>query len=427
MIFLTIGLFILIYSICNPRKGFMIYLVFRMFLNSNITLISLPGIPTLTLSFFMDLNFVLIYYLNKKRFKNKSKFPFKIPFILLGISWFLSSLFSIAGFKLEITRVVVNIVSELMLVFLIWKIIDDEKDFNYIFKFITYIVLLSTIYGLFEVILQYNPLANYEASLVGNGKKAINYTYDLTTARGYRIKSIYFHAIGAGMNWALYISWFVYIFINNKYKTVKQPIIAVTAILCAICILFTKSRAPLLFVFIACIGSMNFEKRKTWKFTFIIVGTLIIISPLLTDKLEIIFSIFDKGLQAKIGGSTSAMRWNQLEAAYLIMKKSPLLGLGIKYQDILNNSLLISRLKGSESVWFSVLPAYGLFGVFAELWLIYKTVFEIKNKYNSNAALFLSISYWVVYSLTSVPGFLTYLYYLLLFYFVKTSKSYRHI
>ena len=421
MIFLVVGLIILIYGIIRPRRGFMIYLVFRMFLNSNITLISQPGMPTLTLSFFLDLSFVAVYLLYGKRFKNKNRFPFTAAFILIAISWILSSVFSLAGFKAEITRVAVNIVSELVLVFLIWRIIETEKDFNCIFDLITVVILFSTLYGILELILQYNPLANYEAGLMRDAQKAINYTYDINSARGYRIKSIFFHAIGAGMNWGLYLSYFVYALLNDKYRIIKKPIIAITAVLCAICIFLTKSRAPLLFVFITCVGNMNFKKKKSWEVSIIIICVFVFVSPFLIDKLDILFSIFDKGLQKKVGGSNSAMRLDQLEAAYLIMKESPIFGLGIKYQDILKNSPLVSRLKGSESVWFSILPSYGFAGVFMELFLIWKTIFGVRGKYNSKEALFLAVSYWGVYTLTSVPGFLTYLYYLLLFYFLKGS------
>ena len=49
------------YSLKNYKQGFFLFLAFRLFLNNNINLINLPGVPLLTLEVFMSIFFALLY------------------------------------------------------------------------------------------------------------------------------------------------------------------------------------------------------------------------------------------------------------------------------------------------------------------------------------------------------------------------------
>ena len=63
MVFILIGFLIIVYALQRFKKGFFIYLAFKLLLVTNITLISMPGIPLLTLEDFMNIFFVLYYIL----------------------------------------------------------------------------------------------------------------------------------------------------------------------------------------------------------------------------------------------------------------------------------------------------------------------------------------------------------------------------
>ena len=62
MIFSIIGFLILVYGIKDFKKSFEIYLVYKLILVTNITLISMPGIPLLTVEMFMTLVYVLVFF-----------------------------------------------------------------------------------------------------------------------------------------------------------------------------------------------------------------------------------------------------------------------------------------------------------------------------------------------------------------------------
>jgi hypothetical protein len=122
-----------------------------------------------------------------------------------------------------------------LIIWVAWEILQTEKDFEYLFKLITVVIFISCIYGLFEFIIAKNPLQLYEATLNGDVSKVINFAYS-TSGRGYRINSIFEHAIGAGINWSIYLGFVLYSVINVKRKLPYNALSIVTACLCCFCI-----------------------------------------------------------------------------------------------------------------------------------------------------------------------------------------------
>ena len=62
MIFLIIGLLIIFIAFRNYKKGFYYFLFYKVCLVTNITVISVPGLPLLTLDVFMTLVFIVLFY-----------------------------------------------------------------------------------------------------------------------------------------------------------------------------------------------------------------------------------------------------------------------------------------------------------------------------------------------------------------------------
>lgn len=79
MIFNIIGLCILLYSLARFRKGLILFLIYKIVLVQNITLISIPGIPLLTLDDFMTIAILVIYAFKRKKLRRtKQSFPLEI-------------------------------------------------------------------------------------------------------------------------------------------------------------------------------------------------------------------------------------------------------------------------------------------------------------------------------------------------------------
>lgn len=425
MPFIIIGCLIMLYSLRNFKKGFILYLAFKLILVTNITILSIPGIPLLTVEDFMNIFFVLLF-MYRGRGLNISKIciPFKLPFVFMIISITISMIFSIAGLPSEISACVKFIFENFLLMWVTWSCLETKEDYNTVYKLITIVMFASCIYALFEYSVQTNPLTLYELSLNKDNTKAISFIYSANGERGYRVNSFFEHAIGAGINWGIYFVFTISILINKKEKLPYHPLVILTMGLCIVCVLLTKMRAGMLFTGLASIGAFNFKKWRTY--FFMIVGMLLLYFALNRfDSEGIILNIFSSLFSGdSIGGSSLEMRFEQLSNAFEVMKLSPLVGLGLKYSTVINNEL-VRGLLGGESIWFLVMPCFGIIGII--VWVNYYLylIVKIPKYFKSRQAFFFGFAYFVTYTMTSVPGMKVILFYLCIFYFIKSSQKYR--
>lgn len=422
MIFTLIGIILIIYSFKNFKKAFLWFIMFKLCLVTNITILSIPGIPLLTLDMFLTAVFLLLYFTKRQKMQLEYvPFPYSKPFKWMAVSYFLSTLFAYIGFAGAFSQYIGQVLTEFVFAWLMWKIID-RKDIEYIIKGLAFMFLLSCIYAFYEKFTQTNPIQNYELTLVNDASRTIDFLVTDDINRGYRVQSFFEHAIGAGVNWAMFIVLYFTLTTIYKYK-LKSKLCLITAILCIPCVFFANARGPLVFLMVSILSFVDLKNKKFYKLIIVGVILLVVVSPLLSDYFDNLLSIFDSKAQEKVGGSNADMRFDQLDASIELMKQSPLLGLGYKFMNVLHTNL-VSRLLGFESIWFRVLTQFGLLGTFVNLMLAYYSLIKIPIQYKSRPLLFFSLAYWISASLTSLPGILIYLYYLILIIFIKTSNRY---
>lgn len=422
MIFLLIGLLIIFVAIRNYKKGFYYFLFYKVCLVTNITVLSIPGIPLLTLDLFMTMVFLVLYYKDKgKIHKEVLDFPYKKPFIWIAFAYFISTLFAYIGFVGAFSQYVGQMLTEFVFAWLMWKVID-RKDIVYLVKGLSFMFFLSCIYAFYEKFTQSNPIQQYEVTLVNDASRAIDFLVMDDPNRGYRVQSYFEHAIGAGINWGMFIVMLFSFIIVYKVK-IKSRAVLLTALLCIPCVFFANARGPLVFLFIGALSFVSLKNKKFYRFVVVGIVLFAVASPLLTDYIDNLLSIFNSKAQGKVGGSNAEMRFEQFGAAIELMLQSPMFGLGYKFMNVLNTSL-VSQLLGFESMWFRILTQFGLVGVFVNLMFAYYSLVKIPRHYHSKPLFFLSLAYWVTASLTSVPGMLMYLYYMILIFFIKQSDKY---
>ena len=423
MIFIIAGLCLAIYRFFDFKKSFLLYLCFQLLLGGNVTLISVPGLPNLTLELTLTFFYIASFIIHGSKYQNAyEKFPLKLPFILYTFSLLISSIFSVAGFLEESTNFIKQILENVILVRVIWQSIDSKKDFNYAFRIITIIIIFSCIYGFYEYSIKSNPISDYKLSM--NVSNPIDWTYGADRTRGYRIKSIFDHSIGAGMNWSLYVVAVLTILTKKRIKPSKMVLPIIAAILCVPCIILTNSRSPIIF-FLICLLMFISPKQK-WFFyalPIVLIFSISIIPLLPEGAYNLILGFFDKSVSSSLGGSSLSMRLNQFDASFQLLATSPIYGLGPSFKSVINNDLT-KRLLGSESIWFSVLPETGAIGIFAYLVQIYYTIFKIPLFYKNKSIFFTCLAYWITCSITSIPGFVSAMFYLFIFYNIKFSDVY---
>lgn len=411
-------------SIFSYKKGFLLYLLLQMFWYPDVQLFNLGGL-WINLNFVCALYFVFLYILKKNKVGQETiAFPFYRPMICIVISMLMTSLTSYSGPISELAKAFGLIVMDLVVVYIIWKIINTKNDFIFLFKGITLIVLFACIYCFYEKMTGCNPILDYKITCTANGFNTYR-DFQQWDARGYRCYSIFDHTICACMVFSLYIAITLNLYVYKKNYPYKKMSL-VTAILCVPAMFFTKQRAGMFMLFIAAISALNLRKRKFWKLIIIGAVALIVVFPLISDNLSLLLSIFSTKYENQVSGSSISMRFDQLEAVFEIMMAAPLTGLGENFQRYYTGALA-SRALGYESLWFEQMAKHGILGVLAYIVMIYYSVYKIPKKYKSKQVFFISLAYWVTYTLTSTPYFRTYFLYATIFYFIKNSEVYVDI
>ena len=421
MLLIGTGLVILIYGLYDFKKAFLLFMLYQIFWYSGAQLIHVRGLPTITQGLMMWIGFTILFLLNKKKYTAcKEPFPYAGPLILVAVSSILTCFVAVAGFGKEITRAVNLILQNVVVVWIAWNVIETKEDFKFLFRGFTVIFFAAALYGLWEYMTRDNGLVAHKLTLTAD---AFN-LYDMNGARGYRVMSFFEHPIGAGMTMGLYVVFLFTALIRYRERLPFQRLAILTAFLCLPCLVLTKMRASLFFTVIASLGFVDFRKRRFYKVMIlgVLVGACAV--PFLSDYRDLFFSLFSKAAQSNVGGSTSSQRFGQLRAVFELMKLSPVGGLGEKFGDYIENEYTAAAL-GYESLWFEQMARHGIVGVLSYLVLIYDSVVIIPARYRSKPLLFISLSFWLTYSLTSIPSFRWMIYYLVLFYYIKKSDVYQ--
>lgn len=428
MIFYIVGVFLVLYSFFDYKKSFFLFVGFKFFLNGNITLVSIPGVPQLSLDLFLTM-FYYLFFLSKPQLRRaKISFPLLTPFLIYIISNFLSMLFGIAGIGNEFSNFLKALFLDSLMIFMIWEIVEDKSDFQDLFEIVTAVILISCLYGIFEYFIQSNPLSLYEMSLNGDSSKITNNLYEIN-ARGYRINSIFEHCIGAGITWATYALFVLYgyIFYRNKIKIKSYHFIVST--LALICVFLTKMRSTFIFMVIGSLGLINVKRKRFYIIAIAVAISLFVVfsSGLVPEEvIRVINSLTNSEIQSEMSGSSLEMRIDQFSAAFEILKVNPIFGLGDKFQSVMKNDLT-KRLWGSESIWLMAITRKGIIGIIAVAIQFYYMIIKIPKTCKCKSLFWLSLAYCVTYTVTSIPGTVMCWFYFVFSFFAKNSYKYKSL
>lgn len=426
MIFLIIAFFLIIYSLEDFKRGLYLYLIFKLFLNQNINIINIPGIPLLTVDLVMNAYFIFQFSrLNGglKWLKIRS-FPLRKAFLINIISVLLSCVFSLAGFGNSITMGVGMIISNFIFVWMLWFCIGDIKDIKRLTKYLTIAFVFICSYAFLEKAIGENPLINYEISLNKNGdaSKIIEWQYlDDSRNVGGRIQSVFFHPIGSGGVFALMFIFFTFMYMQYRRLMPKQTYMFAYVIICSfICVWFSNSRGPLIFLICGSMALVNFKNKSFYGMVILAVFLFVLLFDYISPYLDNIFSLFDTKAQQRVGGSDISMRLMQLDAAFTIFLEHPWFGNGIKSLEYIPNQTQVSNLLGLESCWFRLLVQQGILGIISFIYLI-TSLFKSGCGSTKKTVVFLTAAYLIFNTVTSIPGFLNYLFYMVIFILIKLS------
>jgi len=422
MVFTLAAILLITLSIIgNFKKAYLLYMLLEIFWFPNAKVVAINGLPSVPIYLLTSFSFFLIFFAKEWYKRSTPSFPLLVPFVFTTISRFLTCFTSISGFADELSRTIGYVFFSVLEVWLIWNVIESEKDFSFLYKGFAIIFGFASFYAVIEHIIQRNPIALMKSEMTPDGLSF--YGYD--PYRGYKLMSIFEHPIGAGINFGIFfIMTALVVFVYKKRYQRNAWMYLFIAALGVLCILWTKMRAGIFFLLISFFSVVNFKRQYTYRIIIISIIGLILVFPLYKNNINIFFSLFSAKARESVSGSSISMRFEQLYGVLDLMKRAPLTGLGERFSDYASEDV-IAKVRALESVWFEEGARHGVCGIIGTAILGVFSVIITPYRYRSKEAFFIALAFWATYTLTSVPFVRMNLYYILYFFCIKNSKRYR--
>lgn len=401
-IFLVIFIPVLLYMFYDFRKAFLIFAFLKIFLNQNINVVNIPGIPLLTLEFACNICFLFYFIRFKRKTYMDNVFPLKVIFRIVIISYMISSITSIVGFPMAFGRSLRVIINDFGFTFVLWYVLNSRKDIRLLLNGLIFVFVFLVIYGYFEKLTGLNPIYDYEVSL---NPKNSSTDWDYSSGRlgMMRVRSATIHPIGFGATMSGLMVLFM--IVSSKYKSIwKLSIVKqIFMMLVGISIIFfTNSRSPIVFLGVIFLPFFNLKKKSSYQFMFFSLIGLVLSFPIIQPYLPNVLSIFSStGSTSKVGGSSIALRGLQFLTAINVAQTNPFFGMGVKSASILaekNDSLM-----GMESIWLWLIIERGFFGVISHIVLLY-SIFKLGYDKNKIYIKYLVLGWLLITTITSIPG-----------------------
>lgn len=433
MLQIIISILIFIFAVLNFKKGLIAFLAFQVVWFKDAQVINLTGLASINIDLLMDVAFLILFIFKKRKLRcTRVQFPLSVPFLIIGASWLLSCFGTQTSVLSELVRASGNICVRLLFIVMLWYVLEDHEDFVSLYKLITIIIFVACLYSLFEYATQNNNVLDYKTTLTSVPLTSYNTNEYALAHRGYRVYSLFEHPITTALLYGFYFVFTITILIAYREKIKLKQLVLITCVLCVPGIMLTKMRTGIFFVLFALFLELrDFPKRIGSKrlFKVIMIGLfgLIFVAPVVAQNADLILSMFNRSVQSTIGGSNFSWRLVQAQNIFEFGKQSFLVGFGERFRDI-PSLIMIRKYTGDfESLWFEQFLAHGIIGVIGYAVLAYYTTFKLPKEYGTNYLLGFSLAYWVTYTMTSLPYFRTFLFYLIVFYFIKKTDCYKRM
>ena len=376
-LFTIYALFLLILSFRNLPLGYSICLLSRFFVLTSVRI----GIDDFDMVFynFITIAYIPILIIHKKNFQQIFTSKFSKYTLLMII---LTGIVGIAGGDvpfLSSLKATFFTLLEMIFFFFAWIIFENKEDFKSFYSIFTLIVIVSTIYGLFEYITKDNPYIEYISTEFNDGEsvqeKFIN------EVRGFingRIEAFTEHPLTHGQYMEIALAFLV--LLKDSFYSQSKKLLPYLFILIIVNIIFSGSRAVLIgsLAFITLTIYENISKK------FILYSLLLI--PLFLyigggDKAGTIGSTFktmiffwDNKQKEDISGSSVDSRADQYLYMVADLEGKILTGHGLGYirQEAEAYGGDHPVMHGYESIVLSKVTEVGLLGLIIYLIWYYK-------------------------------------------------------
>lgn len=390
----------MVFMLISYKKALFCWSIFSLAMHIGVCLRFAP--PAVSLLFAVNISFLFLAFLKGKC---NSKFIYKRYLVL----YILSAMITVSQFlensQTEIVGTANVVINTFAIIYLLEKEIRSINDVTMICRILYVFIGVSVFYGIFVVITAYNPIIDYELSLIPPGmeNKLVSST---ETLRGVKAQSYF----AGATQFATFVFLTSVIFLSANCKGTSNNFsqkVFVLFLAISICFL-SKTRASIFAGMLAILYFMYKQKSvNTIRLLIIILLLSPVIVSLLGDNMSFITSIYDQKAQDEVGGSSAEMRAVQLGAVIQVASISPLFGIGITGFSNLSASVMDDIL-GAESVWFQLAITRGLVGILIYGYLFYFSVKSVSK--NMRIYVIMSSLFWLTLHTLSTTGLSEYFY-----------------
>lgn len=339
------------------------------------------------------LAYFFINYRKKHQVMEKVSFPFTLTIFFVCISHVVTNLLQVPHWPTSFAL----IMSEYVMVYVFWMILQDNRNIHYFFSCFTIFMLIITGYCMIEFLLQDNPIYNWYVN------SSLFMGYDADRSEDIRFGSMRCHslmrdvgALGTACCFGFCV-FFSYLQRTMRITKLKKYMLLGLIMLCFASTFLTGTRTVILgiaFCLLVCSLSLTY-RNKVRLLTF--VGVICILCS------GFLYDIYMSFIDTKsVVGSSTDMRELQWAIVLQAFISSPIYGLGLE-----GTATIMNRFQGAfglESTWFQLLVNFGALGAVAfAVSIIQGGKYSIKEK--CIPAIAVTGMFMIVKTMSSIPGF----------------------
>ena len=341
--------------------------------------------PAIALTVAVNISLVGLYIVfqrkahDNKRFNNE-KFLLKSFMAFMLVSILISSLFSVVPFTASFKVLIKSTIMEFGMIYIFFRCVSTYDDIRLYIKTCIFVSLIIIINGLIENFTSINPVGDFiyytsphtddmfGRSFYVPGMEKLRYGLK-------RCYSVFNLHITFGITCTiLFFILFIYYRIKRpifKQKTkAKNYLIIICLCLLPIGVILSNSKTPMLGFMILLLAFYRLSQLFNFKLMFPLIIGCVLIVIYVPDYINNFLSLFDDDLAEEGGGSTVALREDQLSYIVKLFEQSPIWGNGMNAAAYYSENVYeYAGILGAESKWFKLLAEQGILGILAYLYM----------------------------------------------------------
>lgn len=405
-------------SLVSFKKTVIIWTPLSLLFNPQVCVLYQPQAVSLSMATNVALICVYLFNINSLAYNN-SKFELKTHYLLMIISLFLTTLMSSIPIAFSINSIIKTYVISFTYVYIFFKCMTEKKDVYLFAKTCLLVAFLITIDGIIEFFTNINLAGDFIFSHSPQTEDLIGRTYYVPYyARNFirlrygmtRCYSFFNLHISFGVT-CIYIFYLLYnIYLKRiiliKLGILSKWILPAALILLLIGVVCSNSKTPMLGAFFVLLAFYSLRRIFTPTTILLIICVCVTIALIVPNFINNLYSLGDEELAEEGGGSSVALRVQQLKLCMNLFYINPLFGSGIYAAFYYSKNVSgFEGILGAESVWLQLLADQGLLGCIAYLSKYYAYVKMGKNIIPKRILNFFLISVLVMETVTGSLNF----------------------